>query len=60
MPSCPDCEVEMDEVDHKSTYDGESLRIDTAGGILGAINLRTDYLQCYVCPECGLARFYAE
>lgn len=60
MPACPDCAVQMDETDHKTTYRGDGIRIETGGGILAALDLKGNYLTCYICPECGLARFYAD
>ena len=60
MPSCPDCDVAMQETEHMTSYQGDGIRIETSGGILGALNLRGGYLTCYICPDCGLARFYAD
>ena len=60
MPSCPDCDVEMNETKHKTSYGGDGIRIDTEGGFLGALDLKGKYLNCYICPNCGLARFYAD
>ena len=59
-PRCPDCAVEMKETEHKSNYSGDGIRIETGGGILGdLLDLKGEYLTSYVCPECGLVRFYA-
>jgi hypothetical protein len=60
MPMCPDCDVEMGESDHKTSHRGDGIRIGTSGGILGALDLKGTYLTCYICPNCGLARFYAD
>ncbi|WP_148415262.1 hypothetical protein [Haloferax sp. KTX1] len=62
MPSrtCPDCDVSMASVGHKTTYNGDGLRVDTDGGLLGALDIRGSYVQAYVCESCGLVRFYAE
>ena len=58
---CPDCEVEMEATEHKTTYKGDGIRIDTDGGILGnLLQLRGKYANAYVCPDCGLIRFYAD
>lgn len=58
---CPDCDVAKWETEHKTTYDGDGLRIDTDGGILGnMLGLEGTYLGCHVCPACGLVRFSAE
>lgn len=60
MPTCPDCAVEMEETEHTSSYQSDRLRIKTGGGILGALDAKGQFLTCYVCPECKLARFYAD
>lgn len=58
---CPDCEVEMETTEHKTTYKGDGIRIDTDGGVLGnLLQLKGKYVNAYVCPECGLIRFYAD
>ena len=60
MPTCPDCDVDMEATDHKTSHRGDGIRIGTAGGLLGALDLKGKYLTCHVCPRCGLARFYAD
>lgn len=60
MPSCPDCDVEMRETEHETSYRGDGIRIDVEGGLLGKLDLEGKYLTCRVCPECGLVRFYAD
>ncbi|SFF84457.1 hypothetical protein SAMN04488063_0500 [Halopelagius inordinatus] len=50
----------MRETDHKTSYRGDGIRIDVEGGLLGKLDLKGTYLNCHVCPECGLARFYAD
>lgn len=58
---CPDCGVPMEATEHKTTYSGDGIRVDTAGGVLGELlQVKGDYLTAYVCPECRLVRFYAE
>lgn len=57
--TCPDCGVAMEETDHKTTYNGDGIRVDTAGGVLGALDLKGKYVETVVCPDCGLVRFYA-
>jgi len=47
MPTCPDCNVAMDETDHKTSYRGDGIRIDAGGGVLGALDLKGEYLTCY-------------
>lgn len=49
----------MAETSHKTTYNGDGLRVNTDGGLLGALDLRGEYVETVVCPECGLVRFYA-
>ena len=56
---CPDCSVPMKSVSHKTTYNGDGIRVKSGGGILGALDLKGKYVNAYVCPECGLVRFYA-
>ncbi|SFR61515.1 hypothetical protein [Halogeometricum limi] len=58
--TCPDCETAMRRVGHTTTYSGDGIRVDTDGGVLGALDLKGDHVQTYVCPDCGLVRFYAE
>lgn len=60
MPSCPDCAVAMEETSHKTTYNGDGIRVDASGGLLGALDLSGEYVTSYVCPNCRLVRFYAE
>ncbi len=60
MPTCPDCEVAMEETEYETSYQGDGVRIDPGSGLLGALDFGGSYLNCYVCPECGLARFYAD
>lgn len=57
---CPDCEVEMEATEYKTTYKGDGIRIGTDGGILGNLLQLGKYADAYVCPECGLIRFYAD
>jgi len=50
----------MEPVDHQTSYGGDGVRIETSGGILGALDLKGEYLDAYLCPECSLVRFYAD
>ncbi|WP_224268592.1 hypothetical protein [Haloprofundus salinisoli] len=59
-PRCPDCDVSMEEIDHKTTYNGDGIRVGSGGGILGALDLKGGYVDAYLCRECGLVRFYAD
>lgn len=56
---CPDCDTEMRETNHKTTHSGDGIRVDTSGGLLGALDLKGTYVETVVCPDCGLIRFYA-
>ncbi|WP_327052551.1 hypothetical protein [Halomicrococcus gelatinilyticus] len=60
MPTCPDCDVSMEPVDHQTSYGGDGVRIETSGGVLGALDLKGTHLDAYLCPECNLVRFYAD
>lgn len=60
MATCPDCKVEMEETEHETSYKGDGISIGANGGILGALDVEGFYLTCFVCPDCGLARFYAD
>ena len=60
MPSCPDCDIEVSETDHEISYCGDGIRFESGGGLLGTLDLEGTYLTCHLCPECGLARFYAD
>lgn len=60
MPFCPDCDVEMNETEHKTSYRGDGIRIESGSGLLGMLDLKGPYLTSYICPDCGLARYYAD
>lgn len=60
---CPDCAVPMEEMDLQ--VGGRSslafLSGETREGLLGKLGLNQRYDgQAVVCPECGLARLYAD
>ncbi|WP_101294795.1 hypothetical protein [Halegenticoccus soli] len=61
---CPDCGVAMERVTPVTSVDGEVLRLRTdepKKGILGSLGLKeTVQPYGYVCPECGLVRFYVD
>ncbi|WP_157972742.1 hypothetical protein [Haloprofundus halophilus] len=59
-PRCPDCDVSMEGVNHETTYNGDGIRVDSGGGILGALDLKGSYVDAMLCPDCGLVRFYAD
>ncbi|MEZ3117129.1 hypothetical protein RYH80_14525 [Halobaculum sp. MBLA0147] len=61
MPHCPDCDVEMTEVEHTATpARSEGILIGTGGGLKATLGLSGAELTAYACAECGLVRFYAE
>lgn len=60
---CPDCGVTMEEmtVQTGGGYQLQFLSDETKEGILGKFGVKQRYdSQTYVCPECGLARLYAD
>lgn len=59
---CPDCDVVLEGVQYDANHRGNKMRIyDDDGGILSRLGLTSNtYAYGYVCPECGLVRFYAE
>ncbi|MFC6725418.1 hypothetical protein ACFQE1_13770 [Halobium palmae] len=61
---CPDCGVEMAKTTPVTTFHGDSLRLRTGesrGGVLGKLGLEKEVQPvAYVCPECGLVRFYVD
>jgi len=50
----------MGDTDHKTSYRGDGVRIGSSGGLLGALDRKGSYLTGYICPDYGLARFYAD
>ncbi|WP_340098323.1 hypothetical protein [Salinibaculum salinum] len=62
-PRCPDCGVTMEEMTVQ-TSGGHHLQFlsdETKEGLLGKLGVKQRYDgQTYVCPECGLARLYAD
>ncbi len=59
MPTCPDCDVSMEAVEHQ-TYGEERIQIKPSGGVLSTLGLKVEYLNAYLCPECRLVRLYAD
>ncbi|GAA0230739.1 hypothetical protein ACFFQF_14230 [Haladaptatus pallidirubidus] len=57
MPTCPDCDVAMEAVEHQ-TFGDERIQIKPSGGVLNSLGLSVEYLNSYRCPECRLVRFY--
>lgn len=60
--NCPDCDVALESVQYDANQRGNKIRIvDNDGGILTKLGLTGGtYAYGYLCPECGLVRFYAE
>jgi predicted RNA-binding Zn-ribbon protein involved in translation (DUF1610 family) len=62
-PRCPDCGVTMEEMPVE-TGEGYGLNVvsdENRGGLLGKLGMNQRYdLLAFVCPECGLARLYAD
>lgn len=63
MRRCPDCGVELEAMETR-TGDGSKLQIKTdepKEGILGGLGAKRKLTPtAYVCPECGLTRFYVD
>ena len=62
-PRCPDCGVTMEEM-NLETGSGYYLKFvseENKEGLLGSLGMKQRYDgTAYVCPECGLARLYAD
>ena len=62
-PRCPDCGVTMEEMPVQTTG-GHNLQFvsdENRGGILGKLGMNQRYdALAFVCPECRLARLYAD
>lgn len=60
---CPDCGVEMGEVDFRmsNAYQPHVKLPERSEGILGSLGVkeRRD-VTAFMCPDCGLLRFYAD
>ncbi|MCU4799085.1 hypothetical protein OB920_01690 [Halobacteria archaeon HArc-gm2] len=60
---CPDCDVVMGEVDFQmsNAYHPNVKLPERSEGILGSLGVkeRRD-VSAFMCPECGLVRFYAD
>jgi rubredoxin len=62
-PRCPDCGVTMEEMTLQSGggYNLSFVSDENREGILGKLGMKQRFdSQTYVCPECGLARLYAD
>ena len=62
-PRCPDCGVTMEgtKLETGGGYYLQFVSEENAEGILGKLGVKQRYDgTAYVCPECGLARLYAD
>ena len=63
-PRCPDCGVRLERTAPMTALDREKIKLRTdepREGILGSLGAKeTVDVFGYVCPECGLVRWYAE
>ncbi len=62
-PRCPDCGVTMEEMKLQTGggYVMQFISDENKEGILGKLGMNQRYdATTYVCPECGLARIYAD
>ncbi|UPW00688.1 hypothetical protein M0R88_00960 [Halorussus gelatinilyticus] len=59
---CPDCDLPLEEVQYDTNAGRNKIRLNYRdGGILSKLGVTSNtYAYAYVCPECGLVRFYAE
>jgi len=62
-PVCPDCGVSLQRSTPTTALNHEKVRLRTAqprDGLLGSLGAkRTVDVFGYICPECGLVRWYA-
>jgi DNA-directed RNA polymerase subunit RPC12/RpoP len=61
-PRCPDCGVEMEEMQFQSGgHYARFVSDENKEGILGKFGVNQTYrARAFVCPECGLSRLYAD
>lgn len=56
---CPDCDVAMEPRSYTTSFQGDGIQLrERGGGLLGRIGLGGERAAAFVCPECGLVRFY--
>jgi len=62
-PHCPDCEIPLQRSTPTTALQHEKVRLRTGQpreGLLGSLGAkRTVDVYGYICPECGLVRWYA-
>ncbi len=63
-PRCPDCDVDLQRSTPTTALQHEKVRLrtgDPQDGLLGSLGAkRTVDVFGYICPECGLVRWYAD
>ena len=63
-PRCPDCGVSLQRSTPMTVLDHEKIKLRTdtpREGILGSLGAKESLdVHGYVCPECGLVRWYAD
>jgi len=63
-PRCPDCGVDLERATPMTALDHEKVRLRTdepREGILGSLGAKeTVDVAAYICPDCGLVRWYAD
>ncbi|ATW87369.1 hypothetical protein halTADL_0565 [Halohasta litchfieldiae] len=63
-PRCPDCGVSLERSTPMTALDREKIKLRTdepRKGILGSLGAKeTVDVFGYICPECGLVRWYAD
>lgn len=58
---CPDCEVAMERRSYTTSFQGETIVVrEGRRGLLDRLGLGGQSAAAYVCPDCGLIRFYVE
>jgi len=62
-PRCPDCNVDLQRSTPTTALQHEKVRLRTTQpreGLFGSLGAkRTVDVSGYICPECGLVRWYA-
>ena len=63
-PRCPDCGVDLEQATPTTALDREKIKLRTdepREGILGSLGAKeTIDVFGYICPDCGLVRWYAD
>jgi predicted RNA-binding Zn-ribbon protein involved in translation (DUF1610 family) len=61
-PRCPDCGVETEPMRFDASgYKMRFVSEESTDGILGELGVKQKFgAEAFVCPECGLARLYAD